>query len=140
MERALNQATDIKYTDIVLVAKVHSLQRLPHYTFQLSLRYPAENNGQRNIDCSQKNKTKPIYKSRFPHLLFQSFLKRIAALKSPLVTQVTLGRSLTATAPLFSGAARVSAAQPCGKRKNGQTVAGYCGLDLSCDFTSHKLN
>lgn len=58
----------------------------------------------------------------FPYVLFQPFQRRSGALHSPLVTRVTLGQSLTATAPLFSGAARVSAAQPCGKRKNGQTA------------------
>lgn len=48
----------------------------------------------------------------FPHLLFQSFQKRSGALRSHLVTGVTLGPSLTAAAaPLFSRAARVSAAR-----------------------------
>lgn len=46
-----------KYTDIVLVAEVNGLQSLPHYTLQLSLRYPAENKRQRNTDCSKRNKT-----------------------------------------------------------------------------------
>lgn len=116
----------------MLVAKVHSLQSLPHYTLQLSLGHPAEDRRQRNIDCCERNKTQTYF------LIYYSsrFKKRSGALRGPLVTRVTLGPSLTATAPLFSGAARVSAARPCGKRKNGQTR--WPGLVL-CDFTWHKL-
>lgn len=68
------------------------------------------------------------------------FKKRGGALHSPLVTWVSLGLSLTATAPLFSGAARVSAVQPREKRKNGQTATSHCGSDSLHDFAWQKLN
>lgn len=32
--------TKFGHTDVVLVAEVHSLEGLPHYAFQLALRYP----------------------------------------------------------------------------------------------------
>lgn len=38
---------NIKYTDIVFVAEADSLQSLPYYTFQLSLRYPRDHKRQR---------------------------------------------------------------------------------------------
>lgn len=41
-DKALCEVPTFCDTDIVLVAKVNSLEGLPHYTFQLTLGYPAK--------------------------------------------------------------------------------------------------
>lgn len=41
-DKALCEVSTFYDTDIVLVAKVNSLEGLPHYTFQLTLGYPTK--------------------------------------------------------------------------------------------------
>lgn len=75
----------------MLVAKVNSLQRLPHYTFQLTLRYPTEDQRQstKNTDYCKRNETKQFTRHIFL-ICYSSDLKKKSGLHSSLITWVTL--------------------------------------------------
>lgn len=85
--KTFNQVPNKNWTDIVLVAKINSLQRLPHYTFQLTLRNPAENQRQMheqgNIDRLVRNETKHIAGHNFLICCSSDLKQKVEALSTP---------------------------------------------------------
>lgn len=69
----------------MFVAKVDSLQRLPHYTFQLSLRHPADNERQRHIHGCNRNKQNQ-FTSRVFLIYYSSYFKKEVVLYTALLS------------------------------------------------------